>query len=407
MNATPHESLAERIKRDVRLLDVAGEYASEIWQRGRTQVCRCLCGQNSDRNPSFTLYDDHYHCFACGRHGSVIDLVMLVENLDFKAALEFLQRHHLSGYERSTPLRRIAQRLPPQERGVDDEVRTILDAATTHYQTTLFKMPDVLHYLHTRGLTDSTLQRMKIGYARGDLGQTLFAQGLDLGVAARAGLISPRGEFLRGRIVIPVLDAQCRAMWLIGRAIQEGDSPKYLGLPEGAVHKQPMVMGSARRSTIWVEGAFDVAALVQWGLDEDYLLVGMLGTACESIVQMLLPGLISHAIVCTDQDFAGKQAALKLAIRLSAHGITSTVLADADRHQRVAAWVAHAKQQTHLSDRARAKLTQGQKELETVETLVSQHFMRWVQWSNAAKDPGDLCKLGQRGRQLFLDALPT
>jgi DNA primase len=330
---------------------------------------------------------------------------MLAENLDFKAALEFLQRHYLSGHERSTPMRRTVQRPPPPERRVGNEVKTILDEATTHYQATLLRTPQVLHYLHTRGLTDSTLQRMKIGYARGDLGQALFAQGLDLGVAARAGLFSPRGEFLRGRIVIPVLDVQGRAVWLIGRAIQEGDSPKYLGLPEGTVHKHPMVMGSGRRGTIWVEGAFDFAALVQWGLDEEYLLVGMLGTACESIVQMLLPRLTPHAILCTDQDFAGKQAALKLATFLSAHGITSTVIADADRHQRVTAWVAHARQQTPLSDRARVKLIQGQKELEAVETLVSQHCIRWVRWGNAAKDPGDLCKLGERGQRLFFDAL--
>jgi DNA primase len=371
-------------------------------------VCRCLCGENSDRNPSFTLYEDHFHCFACNRHGSVIDLVMLTEHLEFKAALEFLRQHYCSGRESDTQLRRVVRRPSPLlERGIGSEVKSLLDAATQHYQATLLGMPNVLHYLHKRGLTDHAIKRLRFGYARGDLGQSLFAKGHDLVLAARAGLLSPHGEFLRGRIVIPVLDAQCRTVWMIGRAINDVDTPKYLGLPEGAVHKQPMVLGNARRGTIWVEGAFDFAALAQWGLDKDYLLVGMLGTAFESIVQLLLPRLPPHAILCTDQDKAGKQAGLKLAMLLREHGIQPMVIADADRHSLVSSWVTRAMQKTVLSDRERAKLTRGQSELADIAALAEQRFIQWVRWGNTAKDPGDLCKMGERGRQWFIDALPA
>lgn len=406
MNPPLHESLAQRIKRDVRLLDVAGEYAGEIRQHGKTRVCRCLCGQNSDRNPSFTLYEDHYHCFACGRHGSVIDLVMLVEQLDFKAALEFLRRHYLSGESRDAPVHRVAKPPAPCKLAISDDVKRVLDAATNHYHAALWRTPAVLDVLYRRGLTDDTLRRLRIGYAGGDLGQALFGQGVDLQLAARAGLISPRGEFLRGRIVIPVLDMQGRAVWMIGRALQDDDAPKYLGLLDGLVHKQPLVVGTPRKGVIWVEGPFDLAALVQWGLDERYLLIALLGTACDAAVQLLLPQLTPGAIICTDQDLAGKQAALKLATLLSTHGIASSVVADADRHERVSAWVTQAKQKEHLSNQTRVKLAQGQKELETVQALDNQHFIHWVRWGKAVKDPGDLCKLGERGQRHFCDALP-
>jgi DNA primase len=192
---------------------------------------------------------------------------------------------------------------------------------------------------------------------------------------------------------------------MIGRAMQDDDEPKYLGLPDGLVHKQPLVVGTPRKGVIWVEGPFDLASLVQWGLDERYLLIALLGTACDAAVQLLLPQLTPQTIICTDQDLAGKQAALKLAMLLRAHGIASCVLADADRHERVSAWVTQAKEKKHLYDHARAKLAQGQKEHETVEALVKEHFIRWVRWGNAVKDPGDLCKLGERGQGLFCNAL--
>lgn len=34
-----------------------------------------LCPFHNDRHPSLYVADDHYHCFACGEHGDVIDFV--------------------------------------------------------------------------------------------------------------------------------------------------------------------------------------------------------------------------------------------------------------------------------------------------------------------------------------------
>ena len=34
---------------------------------------KALCPFHNDRNPSLFVDDDHYHCFACGEHGDVID----------------------------------------------------------------------------------------------------------------------------------------------------------------------------------------------------------------------------------------------------------------------------------------------------------------------------------------------
>lgn len=412
MSLETRERLADRIKREVRILDVASDYAPSgaIKRRGRLHVCQCLCGQNSDRNPSFTLYeaDNHFHCFACGRHGSVIDLIMLTEGLDFKAAMERLRGHYLRADGSDIQPRRVMQRAPiPMQSPITDEVRAVLDAATTYYQSALGRAPTVLRYLHERGLNDEMIRRLRIGYSDGGLGRALFAQGVDLATAARIGLLSSHGEHLHSRIVFPVGDSQDRPVWMIGRALAAEMATKYLGLPDGLVHKQPMVMGAARHGSIWVEGAFDLAALVQWGLSDDYLLIGLLGTAFEAVVQHLLPRLPPNACICTDQDAAGKQAALKLATVLAAHGIQPRVFADADRHALVSAWVARTEKKRRLSDRERKKLTEGTVEVETVQALTEQRFIRWVRWANTAKDPGDLGAMGERGRTMFLDGLAS
>ena len=52
----------------VSTIEVAEHYGVEV-NRHRKAVCPF----HNDRNPSLYVADDHYHCFACGEHGDVID----------------------------------------------------------------------------------------------------------------------------------------------------------------------------------------------------------------------------------------------------------------------------------------------------------------------------------------------
>jgi DNA primase len=345
-------SVVDDIKAGVCISELAAQY-TEVKRHGRLHVCRCLCGQNRDRNPSFTLYDDdnHFHCFACGRHGSVIDLVMLVEGVDFKAALDRLKKGGTADCASVQPKRVLHMAAPTQFHTVTDAARVLLEVVTTHYEAMLFDHKAALHYLHGRGLNDATIAKMRIGYAGGGLGRHLFTQGLDLTLAAQIGLLTPHGELMRGRIIFPVLDAKGRPVWLIGRAMVSAAQPKYLGLPDGLVHKKPMVIGTPQLGVIWVEGPFDVAALVQWGLDADYRIVGLLGTAhasMHSIIAECSPAAPQY--IALDQDDAGERASQAMLAQMSS--------------QRVAR-------------------------------------VRWA----GAKDCGELLAHGQRGRERFLHAL--
>lgn len=60
----------ETVKTSISTKEAAEHYGIEVSRYGKA-----LCPFHNDRHPSMTVYDDHYHCFACGEHGDVIDLV--------------------------------------------------------------------------------------------------------------------------------------------------------------------------------------------------------------------------------------------------------------------------------------------------------------------------------------------
>jgi len=309
----------ERIKSRCHIEAIAERYR-EVKRSGTDRfVCRCLCGEHEDRTPSFTLYanDDHFHCFACGKHGSVIDLVMLAEGVDLRQALEKLDSdgsvHARAPYQQTRNWARPSCPLP-----LNDSDLKLLNLATACYVEQLQHDPAALRYLiDRRSLNLDTIQKLKLGYSVGnELTRYLHQHNVSIARAAQIGLLNQYGETLRQRIVFPVLhDADVQ--YLIGRATALHQNPKYLGLNNTIAHKQPMVMGIARKGTIVVEGPFDLATLVQWGLDDDYLCIALLGTGERTALPLI--DLHKPIYLALDQDTAGQNAAERMCNHLRQH----------------------------------------------------------------------------------------
>ena len=51
---------------------------------------KALCPFHNDHNPSLFVDDDHYHCFACGEHGDVIDFTAKLFGLKLYEAAQKL-----------------------------------------------------------------------------------------------------------------------------------------------------------------------------------------------------------------------------------------------------------------------------------------------------------------------------
>ena len=82
----------EIVKENVNLREAAELYGIDV-----NRYSKALCPFHNDRHPSLYVADDHYHCFACGEHGDVIDFVSKLFQLSlYDAAWKLAADFHLS-----------------------------------------------------------------------------------------------------------------------------------------------------------------------------------------------------------------------------------------------------------------------------------------------------------------------
>ena len=82
----------EIVKENVNLREAVELYGIDVNRYGKA-----LCPFHNDRHPSLYVADDHYHCFACGEHGDVIDFVgRLFQLSPYDAAQKLMADFHLS-----------------------------------------------------------------------------------------------------------------------------------------------------------------------------------------------------------------------------------------------------------------------------------------------------------------------
>ena len=82
----------QNVKYGVSCREAAERYGVEVNHYGMT-----LCPFHNDRHPSLYVADDHYHCFACGEHGDVIDFAAKLFGLPlYEAAQRLAADFHLT-----------------------------------------------------------------------------------------------------------------------------------------------------------------------------------------------------------------------------------------------------------------------------------------------------------------------
>ena len=306
----------EAVKHSNPIAEVVSRHGVQL--RGRGERLTGRCPFHADSQPSFTVYPAtrSFYCFGCGAGGDVIDFVRRAEGLDFREALLRLDDASTEAPRQPRPQRAIPTRL-----SLDD--RIILAAAFELYYETLAHTPAALRYLHDRGVPEGIARRCRLGYADGrQLVQYLSRRRLSLRRAREIGLLTADGrEALAGRIVVPELRGG-RCTWLVGRALDYVQQPKYRGL---ALPRPLLGWELVRdRSRVFVtEGPFDWLTLVGWGLPA----CALLGTQAGQGTLRLLDRARSIVLVL-DSDAPGVEAASSLAAAL---GERASVLRLPDR----------------------------------------------------------------------------
>lgn len=282
-----------------------------------------LCPFHDERSPSFSIdpVKKVYYCFGCGERGDVFSYVQKTQGLDFVQALEFLaDRAHIE-------LERAAEDPEAEKREAQKQrLLALITRAAQFYSAYLWKAAEAepaRRYLAERGLEQEVLEKFQVGYApaAGDkLLQQAAKAGFAVGDLISAGLARRRDgrieDGFRARIIFPLADHRGRVLAFAGRALREGDRPKYLNTSENKAvgfFKGRMLYGmhEARAAAmktgrfVVVEGYTDVLALHQAGVPE---CVAIMGTSLTDQQLEELTRVQGTVYLALDADNAGKNA---------------------------------------------------------------------------------------------------
>jgi DNA primase len=200
---------------------------------------KACCPFHNEKTPSFWVSPDKqfYHCFGCGKHGTVLGFLMDHDHMAFPEAVEELAT-------------RLGLEVPHEGGGeapkrADEPLYELTREVARFYGEQLQRDPRAREYVTRRGLLRETLERFAIGYAPNSWNELLRRFG-GSDTARRAlldcGLIIERergqvrdGERhydrFRDRVMFPIRDARGRVIAFGGRVIDAGE-PKYLNSPE-------------------------------------------------------------------------------------------------------------------------------------------------------------------------------
>ncbi len=310
------EGTIQDIRSRVDIVGLIGRYV-ELKRAGRNW--KGLCPFHGEKTPSFNVNPDRqiFHCFGCQEGGDVIGFLMKHDGLSFPEAVRNLAADCGIEIEESAGERR--------ERGLSERLFAANDIAQRLYRETLAgnEGQKARDYLKGRGFDDEAIARFGIGYApdRWDaVVRRLEQEKIPASIGEQAGLVARRQggpgyyDRLRGRVTFPIHDVRGRVVGFGGRALAEGQEPKYLNTPETPVFRKretfygfPDALAELRRAAraVVCEGYFDRIALARAEVGEA---LATCGTALTAEHASQLSRRTHEVVLLFDGDAAGRAA---------------------------------------------------------------------------------------------------
>ncbi|MDR0645822.1 MAG: DNA primase [Elusimicrobiota bacterium] len=323
-----NNSVIEKIRDSVDMLELIKEYVPAIKKAGRTY--KACCPFHQEKTPSFVISPEKglFYCFGCQAGGDIFAFLMRVENLSFNEAA-----------------RKLAQRAGiewQQEENMSQDEKTrlkfykIMNFAKNFYHKQLMSSAGqaARAYVKQRNLTKQTAQKFELGLAVFDgLVKKALEAKIDLQDLKKLGLANAASgaDYFKNRLMFPILNHRGETIAFGGRVMGEGQ-PKYLNSPETVLFSKSRVLyalnfaGPAIRKenrAILLEGYMDVIAAHQAGIEN---CVAPLGTSFGTEHAKLLKRYTSDIIVMFDPDNAGVNAALRAAIILVENGLYARLI---------------------------------------------------------------------------------
>jgi DNA primase len=323
----------DEIREKISISEVVSQYVTLTPKGGRLWG---LCPFHTEKTPSFTVQEEQgfFHCFGCGKGGSVFNFLMEIEHLNFVEAVTALAE------KAGIPLEEESAQ-QQQSRSKKQDLYELYSRLAESFHYILLNREQgkpALEYLRKRKISDESIKKFKLGYAPSDpqwLYTFLKKQKYEDAFLKESGIFSrnhDRYPLFRHRLMFPISDQSGRVIAFGGRALDDSQNAKYLNTPETPIfHKRNNLFGlhqslpAIKKSNTFIicEGYFDVIALHQSSVENA---VAPLGTAFTEQQCGRLKRYASQAQLLFDADDAGREAAKKAAIELERMEITSSVL---------------------------------------------------------------------------------
>lgn len=327
----------EHLKSSVDIVRVIGDYV-QLRRVGGGPRYMGLCPFHNEKTASFSVHSQHqfYKCFGCDAHGDVLTFVMEMERFTFWEAVKYLAEKH------GIPL-------PKRSEHSDEETRhraalhEMHDIAARTFRETLLGPAgaEARQYLARRGVTPEVAEAFALGLSdRGGTQLTRIFQrkGYSETDMEATGLVLKRqdgsGFFdrFRGRLMFPIHSESGQVIAFGGRAMAQGDEPKYLNSSETPIYRKSHVLynlNRARKSmqqqgfTVLVEGYMDVIGVSAAGVDN---VVATCGTALTAFQVRAMRRHAPAVVLNFDPDEAGMKAAERSSQILLEEGVRLKVL---------------------------------------------------------------------------------
>ena len=324
----------ERLKSNSNIVSTISRYLT-LNRKGSTYWA--CCPFHHEKTPSFAVNEQSqfYHCFGCGESGDVIKFVEKLEGTDFVGAVKILAEH--AGME-VPEFDGDASYLESKKHR--ENLQNICREAALFYNKMLVgsQGAKAREYLNKRGVLQSTITRLGIGYSPNWTGVVTYLKnkGFQTADILESGVCGERDgklfDEMATRVVFPVIDHRGRVVGFSGRALNEGAFAKYKNTKQTPLFNKSNniycinFLRKARLNknyAILVEGQMDVVALNQAGFDNA---IATMGTAFNKNHVATLSRFVDGVVVCFDGDGAGKKATAKSLEPLMAEGLDIRVL---------------------------------------------------------------------------------
>lgn len=307
----------DEIKTKLNIVDIVG---SRVTLKKTGRNFKGLCPFHEEKTPSFIVSPDRqtFHCFGCGKGGSIFDFVMLTDHIDFSEALETLAERAGVKLERrqgDTPEAKRKQKIFEANHLASEYYAYLL---TKHAVGAVAR-----DYLKDRGVSDKSITTFALGYSTNTWDGLLLylrKKGFDDSLLALAGLViaGNRGYYdrFRGRVMFTLKDHRGNVVGFSGRVLDpEAKEAKYINTSETPVYTKGKVLYGLdvtrdaiqkANEAVIMEGELDVISSFQAGIPN---VVAIKGSAVTENHVQLLRRYTERLVFALDSDMAGDQAA--------------------------------------------------------------------------------------------------